>query len=41
MRTRMCISINIRPLFSAAVSQAITDSLADQKPRIMGSGTPR
>jgi hypothetical protein len=32
---------NIRPLFSVAVSQAITDSLADQKPRIMGCRTPR
>lgn len=32
---------NIRPLFSVAVSQAITDSLADQKPRIMGYTTPR
>jgi CubicO group peptidase (beta-lactamase class C family) len=31
---------NIRPLFSVAVSQAITDSLADQKPRIMGYKTP-
>ena len=32
---------NIRPLFSVAVSQAITDSLADQKPRVMGYQTPR
>ena len=32
---------NIRPLFSVAVAQAITDSLADQKPRIMGYDTPR
>ena len=32
---------NIRPLFSVAVSQAITDSLADQKPRIMGYDTAR
>jgi CubicO group peptidase (beta-lactamase class C family) len=32
---------SIRPLFSVAVSQAITDSLADQKPRIMGYSTPR
>jgi CubicO group peptidase (beta-lactamase class C family) len=32
---------SIRPLFSVAVSQAITDSLADQKPRIMGYATPR
>ena len=43
----MMIQINpytqfsIRPLFSVAVSQAITDSLADQKPRIMGYQTPR
>ena len=43
----MMIQINpyshfsIRPLFSVAVSQAITDSLADQKPRIMGYETPR
>ena len=32
---------NIRPLFSVAVTQAITDSLADQKPRVMGYDTPR
>jgi CubicO group peptidase (beta-lactamase class C family) len=32
---------NIRPLFSVVVSQAITDSLAGQKPRIMGYDTPR
>jgi CubicO group peptidase (beta-lactamase class C family) len=32
---------NIRPLFSVAVTQAITDGLADQKPRIMGYETPR
>ena len=32
---------NIRPLFSVAVSQSITDSLADQKPRVMGYNTPR
>jgi CubicO group peptidase (beta-lactamase class C family) len=31
----------IRPKFSIVVSQAITDSLADQKPRIMGYDTPR
>jgi CubicO group peptidase (beta-lactamase class C family) len=43
----MMIQINpyahfsIRPLFSVAVSQAITDSLADQKPRVMGYRTPR
>jgi CubicO group peptidase (beta-lactamase class C family) len=33
--------VSIRPLFSVAVSQAITDSLADQKPRVMGYKTPR
>jgi CubicO group peptidase (beta-lactamase class C family) len=32
---------NIRPLFSVAVSQSITDSLAGRKPRIMGYETPR
>ena len=32
---------SIRPLFSVAVSQAITDSLAEQKPRIMGYSTPK
>jgi CubicO group peptidase (beta-lactamase class C family) len=32
---------NIRPLFSVVVSQAITDSLAGQKPKIMGYDTPR
>jgi CubicO group peptidase (beta-lactamase class C family) len=43
----MMIQINpythfsIRPLFSVAVSQAITDSLSDQKPRIMGYQTPK
>jgi CubicO group peptidase (beta-lactamase class C family) len=31
----------IRPLFSVVVSQAITDSLAGQKARIMGYDTPR
>jgi CubicO group peptidase (beta-lactamase class C family) len=31
----------IRPLFSVVVSQAITDSLAGQKPRILGYDTPR
>ena len=31
----------IRPLFSVVVSQAITDSLAGQKPRIMGHDTPK
>jgi CubicO group peptidase (beta-lactamase class C family) len=32
---------NIRPLYSVVVSQAITDSLAGQKSRIMGYDTPR
>jgi len=32
---------NIRPLYSVVVSQAITDSLAGQKPRVMGYDTPR
>ena len=31
----------IRPLFSVVVSQAITDSLVGQKPRVMGYETPR
>lgn len=31
----------IRPRFSNVVSQAIVDSLADQKPRVMGYATPR
>jgi CubicO group peptidase (beta-lactamase class C family) len=31
----------IRPLFSVVVSQAITDSLAGQKPRILGHDTPK
>jgi CubicO group peptidase (beta-lactamase class C family) len=31
----------IRPLFSVVVSQAITDSLAGQRPRIMGHDTPK
>jgi len=31
----------IRPKFSNVVSQAIIDSLADQKPRVMGYDTPR
>jgi CubicO group peptidase (beta-lactamase class C family) len=33
--------INIRPLFSIVASQAITDSLSDLKPRVMGYATPR
>ena len=32
--------LNIRPLFSNVVSQAVVDSLADQKPTIMGRPTP-
>jgi CubicO group peptidase (beta-lactamase class C family) len=32
---------NIRPLYSVVVSQAIVDSLAGQKPTIMGYETPR
>lgn len=32
---------NIRPLFSVVASQAIVDSLADQKPRVMGYSPPR
>jgi CubicO group peptidase (beta-lactamase class C family) len=31
----------IRPKFSIVVSQAVVDSLADQKPRVMGHDTPR
>lgn len=31
----------IRPRFSNVVSQAIVDSLADQRPRVMGYDTPR
>ena len=31
----------IRPKFSNVVSQAITDGLAGQKPRVMGYETPR
>ena len=32
---------NIRPMFSNVVTQAVVDSLADQRPRIMGHATPR
>ncbi len=32
--------LNIRPLFSNVVTQAVVDSLADQKPTIMGRPTP-
>jgi CubicO group peptidase (beta-lactamase class C family) len=35
------IRSEIRPKFSVVVSQAIVDSLADQKPRVMGYDTPR
>ncbi len=31
---------NIRPLFSVVVSQAVTDSLASQKPKVLGYDTP-
>jgi CubicO group peptidase (beta-lactamase class C family) len=31
----------IRPKFSIVVSQAVTDSLAGQKPKVMGYDTPR
>ena len=33
--------LGIRPLFSNVVTQAVTDSLSDQMPRIMGRPTPR
>ena len=32
---------NIRPLYSNVVTQAVVDSLADQRPKIMGYPTPR
>ena len=32
---------NIRPLFSVVASQSVVDSLADQKPKVMGYETPR
>ena len=32
--------ISIRPLFSNVVTQAVTDSLADRRPKIMGHATP-
>jgi CubicO group peptidase (beta-lactamase class C family) len=32
---------NIRPLFSVVASQTVVDSLADQKPKVMGYDTPR
>jgi hypothetical protein len=31
--------LNIRPLFSVVVTQSVTDSLANQKPTIMGYRT--
>lgn len=33
--------LSIRPLFSNVVTQAVTDRLSDQAPRIMGRPTPR
>ena len=32
--------LNIRPMFSNVVTQAVVDSLADQPPTIMGYATP-
>ena len=32
---------SIRPMFSNVVTQALVDSLADQRPKIMGYATPR
>ena len=32
---------SIRPLFSVVASQSVVDSLADQKPRVMGYDTPK
>ena len=32
---------NIRPLFSVMASQTVVDSLADQKPKVMGYDTPK
>jgi CubicO group peptidase (beta-lactamase class C family) len=32
---------NIRPLFSVISSQAVVDSLADQKPKVIGYDTPK
>ncbi len=32
---------NIRPLYSNVVTQAVVDSLAERKPKIMGYSTPR
>lgn len=33
--------LNVRPMFSNVVTQAVTDSLSDQMPTIMGRPTPR
>ncbi len=33
--------LSIRPLFSNVVTQAVVDSLSDQRPKIMGRPTPR
>ena len=33
--------LSIRPLFSNVVTQAVVDSVADQRPKIMGRPTPR
>ena len=32
---------NIRPLYSNIVTQAVVDSMADQRSKIMGYATPR
>lgn len=32
---------NIRPMFSNVVTQAVIDSVSDQRPKIMGQATPR
>ena len=32
---------NIRPLFSVVASQTVVDTLADQKPKVMGYDTPK
>lgn len=34
-------NFNIRPLFSVVASQTVVDSLADQRPKVMGYETPR
>ena len=33
--------LSVRPLFSNVVTQAVVDSLANQRPKIMGRPTPR